>query len=237
MYCTLLCSVNYSLQVEKNIVTLMDSTYLHPDPLGVVLIMGAWNYPLQVLSLHSTGFLNRSLYSWAWAHWLGQSLQVHWGGVRLGGSGGDDWLRGWVVVVEMTLWLCRGGGILAGPAAQGIVWWWSPVRWLLPRQRSWLPCSPDTLIQTVSRYSTSTYTSTSTFTCLIQNSLHNALCPWSLARWWQEVFRRRLNSWRRGLTTSSTLAADRSVLHLALICAPALEMFKWNTWGSKVRGN
>lgn len=34
--------------VEKNIVTLMDSTYLHPDPLGVVLIMGAWNYPLQL---------------------------------------------------------------------------------------------------------------------------------------------------------------------------------------------
>ena len=74
MYCTLYCSlfsINYSLQVEKNIVTLMDSTYLHPDPLGVVLIMGAWNYPLQVVSLHSTGFLNSPLYSSVWAHWLG----------------------------------------------------------------------------------------------------------------------------------------------------------------------
>ena len=34
--------------VEKNIVTLLDGTYRHPDPLGVVLIMGAWNYPFQV---------------------------------------------------------------------------------------------------------------------------------------------------------------------------------------------
>ena len=44
--------------VEKNIVTLMDSTYLHPDPLGVVLILGAWNYPLQVATLHSPALLN-----------------------------------------------------------------------------------------------------------------------------------------------------------------------------------
>jgi len=34
--------------VEKNIVTLMDSTFLHYDPLGVILIMGAWNYPMQL---------------------------------------------------------------------------------------------------------------------------------------------------------------------------------------------
>jgi len=34
--------------VEKNIVTLMDETFLHYDPLGVVLIMGAWNYPIML---------------------------------------------------------------------------------------------------------------------------------------------------------------------------------------------
>ena len=81
MYCTLYCSlfsINCSLQVEKNIVTLMDSTYLHPDPLGVVLIMGAWNYPLQVVNLHSPGFLNSPFYSSVWAHWLGHSQQVQW---------------------------------------------------------------------------------------------------------------------------------------------------------------
>jgi len=40
--------------VEKNIVTLMDETFIHYDPLGVVLIMGAWNYPL-MLSLGPIG--------------------------------------------------------------------------------------------------------------------------------------------------------------------------------------
>ena len=40
--------------VEKNIVTLMDETFLHYDPLGVVLIMGAWNYPI-MLSLGPLG--------------------------------------------------------------------------------------------------------------------------------------------------------------------------------------
>jgi acyl-CoA reductase-like NAD-dependent aldehyde dehydrogenase len=34
--------------VEKNIVTMMDTTLIHYDPLGVVLIMGSWNYPLQL---------------------------------------------------------------------------------------------------------------------------------------------------------------------------------------------
>ena len=33
--------------VEKNILTLLDETFIHYDPLGVVLILGAWNYPLQ----------------------------------------------------------------------------------------------------------------------------------------------------------------------------------------------
>jgi len=40
--------------VEKNIVTLLDDTLIHYDPLGVVLIMGAWNYPL-MLSLGPLG--------------------------------------------------------------------------------------------------------------------------------------------------------------------------------------
>jgi len=34
--------------VEKNILTCLDETYIHNDPLGVVLIMGAWNYPVQL---------------------------------------------------------------------------------------------------------------------------------------------------------------------------------------------
>lgn len=34
--------------VEKNIITCIDETFIHHDPLGVVLIMGAWNYPIQL---------------------------------------------------------------------------------------------------------------------------------------------------------------------------------------------
>ena len=47
--------------VEKNIVTLMDETFLHYDPLGVVLIMGAWNYPI-MLSLGPLG-IRKCVYS------------------------------------------------------------------------------------------------------------------------------------------------------------------------------
>ncbi|XP_062241530.1 aldehyde dehydrogenase family 3 member A2-like [Platichthys flesus] len=31
--------------VEKNLLTLLDEVYIQPEPLGVVLIIGAWNYP------------------------------------------------------------------------------------------------------------------------------------------------------------------------------------------------
>ena len=32
--------------VEKNLVTLLDTTYIHREPFGVCLIIGAWNYPV-----------------------------------------------------------------------------------------------------------------------------------------------------------------------------------------------
>ena len=31
--------------VEKNLLTIADEVYIQPEPLGVVLIIGAWNYP------------------------------------------------------------------------------------------------------------------------------------------------------------------------------------------------
>lgn len=34
--------------VEKNLLTLSDTVYIKPEPLGVVLIIGAWNYPWTV---------------------------------------------------------------------------------------------------------------------------------------------------------------------------------------------
>lgn len=34
--------------VEKNLLTIRDEVYIQPEPLGVVLIIGAWNYPWAV---------------------------------------------------------------------------------------------------------------------------------------------------------------------------------------------
>lgn len=34
--------------VEKNLLTLSDTVYIRPEPLGVVLVIGAWNYPWAV---------------------------------------------------------------------------------------------------------------------------------------------------------------------------------------------
>lgn len=33
---------------EKSLVNLMDGVYIYKDPFGVVLVIGAWNYPLQL---------------------------------------------------------------------------------------------------------------------------------------------------------------------------------------------
>lgn len=34
--------------VEKNLLTISDEVFIQPEPLGVVLIIGAWNYPWAV---------------------------------------------------------------------------------------------------------------------------------------------------------------------------------------------
>lgn len=34
--------------VEKTLLTISDKVYIRPEPLGVVLIIGAWNYPWAV---------------------------------------------------------------------------------------------------------------------------------------------------------------------------------------------
>lgn len=36
-------------QTKKNTIAMMDTPLVVPEPLGVVLIMGAWNYPINVL--------------------------------------------------------------------------------------------------------------------------------------------------------------------------------------------
>ena len=36
------------MKVAKTVVTMMDTPVILPDPYGVVLVIGAWNYPLQL---------------------------------------------------------------------------------------------------------------------------------------------------------------------------------------------
>lgn len=39
----------FHLQPDKSIVNLLDDVHIYKDPYGVVLVIGAWNYPLQLL--------------------------------------------------------------------------------------------------------------------------------------------------------------------------------------------
>uniref|UniRef100_A0A665WRT8 Aldehyde dehydrogenase family 3 member A2 n=1 Tax=Echeneis naucrates TaxID=173247 RepID=A0A665WRT8_ECHNA len=41
--------------VEKNLLTISDEVYIQPEPLGVVLIIGAWNYPWALMLLPLVG--------------------------------------------------------------------------------------------------------------------------------------------------------------------------------------
>lgn len=41
--------------MEKNLLTISDEAYIQPEPLGVVLIIGAWNYPWAVTLLPLVG--------------------------------------------------------------------------------------------------------------------------------------------------------------------------------------
>ncbi len=41
--------------VEKNMLTLMDTTYIHKEPYGVCLVIGPWNYPFQLAMVPALG--------------------------------------------------------------------------------------------------------------------------------------------------------------------------------------
>ena len=41
--------------VSKTMAYMMDECYVKPEPFGVALIIGAWNYPLQLITLPLVG--------------------------------------------------------------------------------------------------------------------------------------------------------------------------------------
>lgn len=43
------------MQVSKGSLYLMDNAYIQQEPLGVTLIIGAWNYPIQLTILPLIG--------------------------------------------------------------------------------------------------------------------------------------------------------------------------------------
>lgn len=48
--------------VEKNLLTMSDEVYVQPEPLGVVLIIGAWNYPWAVTLQPLVGAIAAGIY-------------------------------------------------------------------------------------------------------------------------------------------------------------------------------
>lgn len=42
---------SFHLQPEKTFVNMLDDVLIHKDPYGVVLVIGAWNYPIQLTLL------------------------------------------------------------------------------------------------------------------------------------------------------------------------------------------
>jgi acyl-CoA reductase-like NAD-dependent aldehyde dehydrogenase len=48
-------ALTYCLQPSKCLANIMDGVLIYKDPYGVVLVMGAWNYPLQLTLLPLVG--------------------------------------------------------------------------------------------------------------------------------------------------------------------------------------
>lgn len=45
------------LQVKKSLLNLMDTAYIKKEPYGVALVIGAWNYPIQLTIMPLFGAL------------------------------------------------------------------------------------------------------------------------------------------------------------------------------------
>lgn len=50
--------LSYFFQPEKGFVNILDDVVIYNDPYGVTLVIGAWNYPLQLLLLPVSGAIS-----------------------------------------------------------------------------------------------------------------------------------------------------------------------------------
>ena len=48
----------FLFQVKKGLLNIMDSAYIQRQPYGVALIIGAWNYPVQLTLVPMVGALS-----------------------------------------------------------------------------------------------------------------------------------------------------------------------------------
>ncbi|KAJ8392165.1 hypothetical protein AAFF_G00079710 [Aldrovandia affinis] len=56
--------------VEKNLLTLFDQVFIQPEPLGVVLIIGAWNYPWTLTLQPLIGAIAAGVYAFSQTYCL-----------------------------------------------------------------------------------------------------------------------------------------------------------------------
>jgi len=53
------------LKVAKNILSLMDDAYIKSEPFGIALVMGAWNYPIQLTLGPMVGAIAAGMSVWS----------------------------------------------------------------------------------------------------------------------------------------------------------------------------
>lgn len=49
------CTFSYLFQPSKTFVNILDDVFIQKDPRGVVLVLGAWNYPIQLTLMPVAG--------------------------------------------------------------------------------------------------------------------------------------------------------------------------------------
>ena len=93
--------------VKRNLLTMRDEAYVCPEPLGVVLIIGAWNYPFVLVMQPLVGAIA-----------AGGDPCPSWGRGRVVREAGEE-CEGSVAVLRLSCRQCRGGEAVRDQRAHG----------------------------------------------------------------------------------------------------------------------